>query len=795
MKIEIDGKEIEAEAGSMIIQVADQHGIAIPRFCYHNKLSIAANCRMCLVQVQNASKPLPACATPISEGMKVSTTSAITTDAQKAVMEYLLINHPLDCPICDQGGECELQDVSFEYGKDHSEYDEEKRVVIDQNLGPLVATDLTRCIQCTRCVRFGTEIAGDRELGATGRGEFMKIETFVAQHVNSEVSGNIIDLCPVGALTSKPFRFKARAWELIEYPYVSPHDCIGSNLYLHVLRDKVLRVVPKAAEDINEVWLSDRDRFSYEALTHEDRLRKPMVNKNGKWGISSWVEALKFAMAGIKLSQETFGNDQLGVLASPNSSLEEFYILQQLARGLGTANIDHRLRQLDFSDQDLAPLFPNLGIKFQDLETQDMVLLIGSNIHKEQPIAGLKLRKMTTRGGKVCAINPVECHYNFPVAKQEVVVAANLALSLAGIVKELLRMLKNTALTSELNLLQGVETSADQKQIAAKLLAGKDRTIILGQQALMHPRAAEIKAWTSLIAKITNSNCGFFSDGSNAAGAWIAGCVPHRMPAGIPADQQGKNALEMLRTPLKCYILYAIEPEFDSLLGAQALETIAKADFVVAISAYQSDSLLKISDVILPLAQYAEISGTYLNVEGKWQTTQAVIPPYGESRPGWKILRVLGNLAQLPFFEYASEQDIRDALVTNLSAANLMSELQSLTCWKYRCPTQITINPANRLLRIAPLALYSSDSITRRAKALQHTKDAHTTATIEMNQNTANSLHVAHGDLVNVTSAAGATKLTVEIASVVPDFSVVIFQAQQSTNYLGAPYSYVEVTR
>lgn len=805
MKIEIDGKEIEAEAGKMIIQVADQHSIPIPRFCYHNKLSIAANCRMCLVQVEKSGKPLPACATPIAEGMKIWTTSEFTKDAQRSVMEFLLINHPLDCPICDQGGECELQDVSMQYGADNSRFEEPKRVVVDEDLGSLIASDMTRCIQCTRCVRFGTEIAGDRELGATGRSEAMRIETFLEQHVNSEVSGNIIDLCPVGALTSKPFRFKARAWELEEHPFVAPHDCIGSNINVHLRRDEVMRIVPRDAEKINEIWLSDRDRFSYEAMYHAERLRKPMINRNGKWQIVSWVEAINFAIAGIRLTIDTYGANEIGSLASPNSTLEEFYLLQRLTRAFGSPNVDHRLRQLDFIDQELAPLFPNLGLPFADLEQQNVVLLIGSDLHKEQPIAALKLRKITERGGIVCAINPVEFEYNFDIGMQ-IVNASDLLQSVAAIAKELWHLTKSKNYTHEIKLLENLQVTTEQQQLANKLLESK-ALVLLGQHALMHPQVSEIRSWANMITELVHGKYGEFTDGANSAGAWLAGCVPHRTAGGAKAAVIGKNAFEMLEQPMRAYILLGTEPDYDSVLGAKALESLHAADFVVAITGYQSDSLLKVADVLLPMAVYAENTGTFVNTGGVWQNFHAAVTPFGESRPAWRILRVLGNVADLPDFNFETTQEIRDLIYETVAAQQNEANVAELGAWLYRSPSDLSprsnnassrsssSSPAtiNALTRIAPLPLYSVDAITRRATALQATKDARNKDTITVNPETAKQIGIIEDSEVQVGSVAGKTRLTVKISSRVPEFTAVIYQAQSQTNMLGLPYSVVEV--
>jgi NADH-quinone oxidoreductase subunit G len=788
IKIEINGVEIEAEAGSMIIQVADQQEIPIPRFCYHRKLSIAANCRMCLVHVDKVPKPLPACATPITEGMKIWTNDKVAIDAQKAVMEFLLINHPLDCPICDQGGECELQDVSLDYGKDVSRFSEEKRVVVDKDLGSLIATDLTRCIQCTRCVRFGQEVAGERELGALGRGEFVNIGTFVEQNVNSELSGNIIDLCPVGALTSKPFRFKARAWELSQHPGIATHDCIGSNLHYHVRDNKVMRVAPRENEELNEVWLSDRDRFSYEALVHDDRLRKPLLLKSGKWSIVSWVEALKYAVSGLQLVINRSGANQLGVLASPSATLEEHYLLQDLTRKLGSNNIDHRLRTLDFSNQADVPLYPNLGIEFKDIETRDLILLVGCNVHKELPIAGVKIRKMTLHGGKVCVVNPGDFNFNFTVSNKAILPGGDMLSSLAGIAKELLELNNIKDLNEANNYLNKATVSSNDKKIAAQLLAGKKIAIILGQLALMHPQASQLISLGVLIATLSKGSFGMFSDGANAAGAWIAGCVPHRLPGGIKAPNLGLNAMEMLQKPLKAYVLFALEPEFDSILGEQSLKTLQQADFVIALSAYQSDALLDIADVILPIAPFAENSGTYINLDGNWQTSSNAINPFADSRPGWKVLRVFANLLELEGFEYTTVNQISEEL------AQKIGDDQSKD-WKLSLPTKFNPVSIKSISRIAPVSLYAVDGIVRRATALQATKDAADKAIIQMNERLAKDLAVKEGDIVNVKSEFGVAQLSVELSEAVADQSVIIHQANGYTNCLGAPLGFVEISQ
>jgi proton-translocating NADH-quinone oxidoreductase chain N len=568
---------------------------------------------------------------------------------------------------------------------------------------------------------------------------------------------------------------------------------IGAYYYLRIIKvmyfDQTEHDISVNISDINEIWLSDRDRFSYQALTHAERLRKPMLHKHDKWHLVSWVEALKYAVAGIKLAVDTYGADQLGVLTSPNSTVEELILLQQLTRGFGSANIDHRLRQIDFSDQDSAPLYSNLGVTIKELASQDALLLIGSDLHKEQPIVGLKVRKISLKNGKVCVVNPAKFKFNFSLAGELVVPRADILNGLAEIAKELLVLTQNPNFSGSKELVSDITPSPNAKMIAQQLLtAGNKRLVVLGQLALMHPQAALIRNLANLIANILGAKYGEFTDGANAAGAWLTGCVPHRLPGGVKSATIGKNARQMLTEPMRCYILYAIEPEFDSIWGEQALQTLKKADFVVVISAYQSDTLLDIADVILPLSLFAEVTGTTINIDGKWQTTSSVIPTFGDSRPGWKILRVLGNLAQLPDFEYFTEQQVLD------SARNQIGNPTEPTLASWQCPSQLP-KPANNsnLIRIAPLGLYSVDAIVRRSNALQATLDAHSNPSLQINSKTADILKLRHGDMAEVKSAYGSAKLPVSIAESVADFSALIYQANIKTNILGAPYSEIEV--
>ena len=709
--IEIDGTAYPAPRGAMLIEVADAHGIEIPRFCYHKKLSVAANCRMCLVEVARAPKPLPACATPVQDGMKVWTRSPLALSAQQAMMEFLLINHPLDCPICDQGGECELQDVAMGFGRDVSQYVEAKRVVPDPDLGPLVATDMTRCIQCTRCVRFGEEIAGLRELGATGRGEFMRITTYVEHTLESELSGNIIDLCPVGALTAKPSRYAARAWEMIQRPAVASHDCVGSNLYAHTLRGKVVRVVPRDNEAINETWISDRDRFSYQGLYAKDRLTAPRIKIHGRWQEVEWEQAL----VNLAEALRRYEPERAGALISPSVTLEEQYLFQKALRGVGVRNIDHRLRQLDFSEPDQDPLFPWLGQSIEDIESNDAILLIGANPRKDQPILGHRLRKAALRGARIMDLNPLAFEFNHPMAQRLIrspqQFGATLEYLLAAVYGE-----KSLAMPSWLGPRQPVPEAL---AIAKTLCEAERASVLLGPLAMNHPDAAALRALAADIATRTGARLGYLPEGGNSAGAWIAGAVPHRGPAGEPLDEAGLDAYSLWEQPRSAYVLYGFDPEYDCAAPSLALRALHGAEFVALFTAYASPAALEYADVLLPIGLPLETAGTLVNAEGRWQSFHGVVPPIGEARPGWKVLRVLGNMLDLPGFEFMSAEAVREELKSLLRPDRPfdnagVAQAQSARDWKHaEAP----------LLRWGSHALYACDPQVRRAEALQATPE------------------------------------------------------------------------
>ncbi|KTC81207.1 NADH dehydrogenase I chain G [Legionella cherrii] len=707
--IEIDGKTFEAENGKMIIEVADEAGIHIPRFCYHKKLSVAANCRMCLVEVENGRKPVPACATPITDGMKVFTKSKEALHSQKVVMEFLLINHPLDCPICDQGGECELQDVSMGYGADASEYTETKRSVDDDNLGELISTEMTRCIHCTRCVRFGEEIAGLRELGATGRGEHMQIGTYVQHSMKSEVSGNIIDLCPVGALTSKPYRFTARAWELTQHDGVAPHDCLGSNIYIHTRRNQLMRVVPKENEEINETWLSDRDRFSYLGLTSSLRASQPQIKRNGQWETVDWETALKFAAEGLARVIKQNGPEQVAAFASSSSTLEEMYLLQKLMRAIGVHNLDHRLQQVDFRDQETQATTPKSSLTYADVEQQNTIVLVGCNIDREVPLAGVRVRKAYRNGADIYAINPVDFEYRFELSERFIVSPLEMPMQLAKLALALTDDLKTLPAPVQ-KLLIGLEPDKATQKVA-KALKNDKACLITGALCENHPEAALLRTLISHIEKLSGAKVLRLTHGANTAGAWMAGMVPHRTTAGKADSTPGMDVQAALNAKLKGYFLMGVEPGFDFANPYGARQSMLASEFVVLMSAYNHESMHDYADVILPMAPYAETSGTYINVDNTWQTVKGALTPYGESRPAWKILRVLGNLLHCDGFDYLSTEDILSE-IKNSVAITMEQE------YKPYYPESLPMMNQS-LVRVGEWPLYRCDAIVRNSKELQ----------------------------------------------------------------------------
>ena len=785
IKIEIDGRNVTADKGQMLIEVTDKNDIYIPRFCYHKKLTVAANCRMCLVEVEKAPKPLPACSTPVIDGMRVRTRSKLAIEAQKSVMEFLLINHPLDCPICDQGGECELQDLAMGYGSDVSRYQEKKRVVMDKNIGPLIQTELTRCIHCTRCVRFGEEIAGIRELGATGRGETMEIGTYIEKSVVSELSGNVIDLCPVGALTSKPFRYSARTWELVQRQMVAPHDSVGSNIHLHVKGDEVKRVVPAENEAINETWISDRDRFSYEAINSDDRLRFPMIKEQGVWKQLDWQEALNFISVRLADILDQSGPKQFGMLTSASSTLEELYLAQKFTRALGSNNIDSRVRQIDFSDDDDAPLFPWLGQSIVDFEENQAALLIGSHLRKDQPIINHRLRKAALNGASIMALNPIDYEFNFPLHQTIISSPNNMVSELSAILKAVIKlsgMKVNTALNK---LLVNTKVDKNHQEIGNTLFNNDDSIVLLGNFAMTHPQLSLLRTLAGEITKLTNSKLGYLSESANSSGVWLSGALPHRLAGGKKIQKSGLNCHDMLTHKLKSYFLLGVEPELDCWDPRIAIKAMENAELVVALTPFQSEALKSYANVLLPISTFAETSGTYINNEGIAQRFNGAVAPKGEARPAWKALRVLGNHCNFEGFDYESTAEVYDEVMKSIG------KIQGSNNDKWA--ETISSKPKDRgLQRITETPMNMVDSLTRRATSLQSTLDVADGA-LHINSALAQKNKLSDSDNARVVQNEQETTMKVMIDERVPDNCVLIQSAHPNQIQLGAAFGSVKI--
>lgn len=777
--IEINGKKFEVENGKMIIEVADEANIHIPRFCYHKKLSIAANCRMCLVELEGSRKTVPACATPITDGMKIHTQSEAAIRSQQAVMEFLLINHPLDCPICDQGGECELQDVSMGFGHSNSDYEETKRAVDDDNLGPLIATEMTRCIHCTRCVRFGEEIAGIRELGGIGRGENVQIGTYVEHSMKSEVSGNIIDLCPVGALTSKPYRFTARPWEMKQHESIAPHDCLGSNIYLHTRRNQLMRVVPKEQESINETWLSDRDRFSYLGLNSDKRATKPMIKKAGQWMEVDWSTALQFATEGMQKVIDTHGAQQFAALTSSSQTVEEYYLLQKLMRGLNIANIDHRLQPTDFRDQATQPLMPTSSLAIADIDQQETLLILGSQVTREVPLVGVRVRKAQKNGAAVYVINSVQDDMYLDVTGTVLVSPYELTVQLGCL---LVALIGNSEIPAELKpLLLGLVPSAAIQQIAHSLKTTK-ACIITGALFENHPDAALLRTFLKWIETLTQVRHLRLTTGANSAGAWLAGAVPHRMTGGVAAPTEGLNTQAALESKLKGYFLLNVEPGYDFSNPSRARQSMLAAEFVVSMTAFMHESIQEYADVILPIGLFAETSGTYINVNQIWQSVTGAIAPVGEARPAWKVLRVLGNLFHLAGFDFDSSEEVLQALKTEASIATPVKS-------NFYYPESLPVHPAT-LTRIGEWPLYRSDTMVRHADALQKCAAADSVH-IRMHPITADSLQL--GDVATVSQGDIEITLPLQRDTRIAEDAVWVANAFPETVDLGHAFAPITI--
>ena len=704
VEIELDGKKVQVPPGSMVMHAAEKVGTYIPHFCYHKKLSIAASCRMCLVDVEKAPKAMPACATPVTMGMVVRTKSDKAVKAQQSVMEFLLINHPLDCPICDQGGECQLQDIAVGYGGGESRYEEEKRVVAPKEVGPLISMqEMSRCIQCTRCVRFGQEIAGQMELGMSHRGEHAEIETFVGQSVDSELSGNMIDICPVGALTSKPFRYNARSWELGRRKSVSPHDSTGANLIVQVKNNQVLRVVPFENEAVNECWIADRDRFSYEALNGADRLTQPMIKQGGQWKAVDWQTALEYVANGLKSIKAGQGANAIGLLASPHSTVEELALAGALVRGLGSSNIDSRLRAADFGNAAREGDARWLGLNIAELSELQRVLVVGSNLRKDHPLFAQRIRQAVRRGAQLSALTETAEDWAMPVAHPVLADVSRWTQTLAGIA---------AAVAEAKGVPAPVAAQADDaaRAVAASLLSGNKKAVLLGNAAAHHAQASSLLALAQWIAAQTGASFGYLTEAANTVGAQLVRALP---------GQGGLNAGQMLAGGVKAALLLNVEAGADTALDGQAL---AKAEMVVTLSPFKTN--LDISDVLLPISPFSETSGSFVNAEGRLQSFNAVVKPLGETRPAWKVLRVLGNLLGLGGFDQESSQEVLTQALPGVvnggfvSAARLSNQ------------TGAAIDTAASVGKPCVAAIYQLDALVRRAGSLQLTADGRTASEV-----------------------------------------------------------------
>jgi NADH-quinone oxidoreductase subunit G len=721
VNIEVDGVAMQAPKGSMIIEATDKAGIPIPRFCYHRKLTIAANCRMCLVDVEKAPKPMPACATPVMDGMKVYTESRRAVDAQHGVMEFLLINHPLDCPICDQGGECELQDLAMGYGRSVSRFTERKRVVKDKNVGPLVQTDMTRCIHCTRCVRFLEEIAGTSEMGGAGRGDRLEIGTCVQNSIDSELSGNIIDLCPVGALTNKPFRFAARAWELVARPSIAVHDGVGSLVHYHARTGRLLRTVPRDNEKTNETWLSDRDRYSVMGLYSKDRLVQPQVKKDGEWLEVSWEEALAKAADILAAAQAGSGQENkegLCALISPSAPTEDHFLAQRLLRSLGSHRIDHRLREQDFSDDALRARTPAFEMTIADLENADSVFLLGCNIRHEAPILGHRLRKAWQRGAAVAALNPLDWDFVFDLKHSLVVAPQKMLAELAGIAVAVSKESGVKVPEHLSGLLDGVVATEVQENMARQMQSASRSVLVVGQFAMAHDQAGALRQLASWISQASGSSLNLLAHGGNSTGAWLAGSVPHRGPGGVASGGEA-NLSEFLAEPGHSWLLWEIEPEYDLNNPAQSMQSLRSAKGVVAASSFVSDGLREVADVLLPLAPVAESEGSIVNLDGDIFRFAAAGRVSGEARPGWKILRQVGSLMKLEGFSQVSLEDLQAEMNSQIHASESATAPAAALV-----KTMARETEKSSLYRVGEVPMYSIDALCRRSDALQQTKHA-----------------------------------------------------------------------
>lgn len=775
LEIEIDGKQLAVEDGSTVMDAATQAGVYIPHFCYHKKLSIAASCRMCLVQVEKAPKPLPACATPVTAGMKVWTRSEAAIKAQKGVMEFLLINHPLDCPICDQGGECQLQDIAVGYGGVASRYQEEKRVVFNKNLGPLVSTDMTRCINCTRCVRFTTEIAGEMELGQAFRGEHAEIMPFIEKTVDSELSGNIIDLCPVGALTSKPFRFSARTWEMSRRRAVSPHDSLGANLIVQTKHDVVMRVLPYENEELNECWLSDKDRFSYEGLNSDERLTTPQIKQGGEWKAVDWQTALEFVANGLAGVARDHGGEAIGALASPHATVEELFLLQKLTRGLGSGNVDFRLRQSDFRADAARAGAPWLGMKVAEVGELNRLLVIGSFLRKDNPLLAQRVRQAAKRGLHVSVVGPTADDWLLPVRQRALVAPSAMVDSLGQIVVALAAE-KGAEVDALLRDRLPAQAGDEARAIAASLASGRKVAVWLGNLAVQDRRAAELQQLANEIARLCGGRAGVIGEAANSVGGYLAAALP---------SAGGLDARGMLEQARKAYVVLGAEPDLDFANPALTRAALGTAQLVVALSAFDAESLREVADVMLPVAPFAETSGTFVNCEGRAQSFVAVARPQGDTRPAWKVLRVLGNLLALPGFDYQDSEAVRDEALAGDIATRLDNRVGEIA--------PLAVVPAT-CERVTDVPIHFADPLVRRAPALARSRDA-AAPVARASAATLAALGVEAGARVRLAQEGGRVDLAIVADDGVAAGCVRVPAAHPATAGLGAMSGAISVER
>lgn len=795
IELTIDGRPVQVEDGSMIIQAANKLGIYIPHFCYHKKLSIAASCRMCLVEVEKVPKALPACATPVTNGMVVYTKSPKAKAGQEAVMEFLLINHPLDCPVCDQGGECQLQDLAVGYGYSTSRYDEEKRVIFHKNLGPLVsAEEMSRCIHCTRCVRFGQEIAGQMELGMVYRNERSEITNFLGKAIESELSGNMIDVCPVGALTSKPFRFEARTWELARRETISPHDSVGSNVIAQIKNNEVLRVLPQENEAVNECWISDKDRWSYEGLVTEDRLTTPMIKTtNNVWKEVDWSEALNFVADNLREIASKESNS-IGVLASESSTLEELYLLKKIVKHLGSQNIDTNLRSNDPRLAKSIEGVPTLGVSIADLSTIDSAVVIGSNLRKDHPLFAQRLRQAAKRGASIAIIDSFAEDPKIELAARVHVKPSELAAK----INEISDVLANHKEDEEYD-------TSDANQLFASRISGFENSVVLVGNAVTNaPNASELLLAAQKLAKSMGAKLGFLTSGANTVGSYTLGTVA----------RDGLSAKEMIQEKLSAFIVHNVEPKFDMENGLEAQKVLADS-FAVALTPYVS-AAVDWARVMLPIGPFTETSGTYINAEGRRQSFKGVVSGLGESRPGWKVLRVLCNLLGVPDSNFNDSDEIANIAISESrqnQTSNHILEVGSEGSAKDSSAVAAgsgdgsagdaagdaakgsTKEEAPTMFeRISEVPIYKTDAIVRRAHSLQQTEIS-LSPCVQLSKIDLEKLEVSCGDRVKLTSDSGTGEFTVRCNEILPEGVIRISQGFEETIKLGNSYSMIKVER